>query len=95
MALFPLLYLRTYTILTGETLYSTSSRDKTIQKFSVSYVMQMDMTHRSGDCYFFNQRKSGVGLRVGSCVNIQSGYIRYQNTGNGLRHQRGYKAAKS
>ena len=57
--------------------------------------MQMNMTHRSGDCYFFNQRKSGVGLRAGSCVNIQSGYIRYQNTGNGLRHQRGYKAAKN
>ena len=95
MALFPVLYMRTYTISKGVTLYPTSFRDKSVQKFSVSYVMQMDTTHRSGDCYFFNQRKSGVGLRVGSCVNIQSGYIRYQNTGNGLRHQRGYKAAKS
>ena len=64
MALFPVLYLRTYTILTGETFYSTSFRDNTIQKFSVTYVIQMDVTYRSDGCYFFNQRKSEEGLHV-------------------------------
>ena len=59
MALLPVLYLRTYTISMGETFYSFQDNS-----FSVTYVIQMDVTYRSDACYFFNQRKSEEGLHV-------------------------------
>ena len=47
-----------------ETFYSTSFQDNTIQKISVTYVIQMDVTCRSDGSYFFNGLQVNVLTQV-------------------------------